>query len=75
MSAIWIGLFPRPVVCGWCGYPVITALGLGPGCTGGPLSAPDPGGRWPLPVLLGPVLGDPGRPCFLGPLESPGPTG
>ena len=39
-----IGLFPRPVVCGWCGYPVITAVGLDPVCPGGPLSAPDPGG-------------------------------
>ena len=39
-----IGLFPRPVVCGCCGYPVITAVGLDPGCPGGPLSAPDPGG-------------------------------
>ena len=32
-------------------------------------------GRWPLPVLFGPVLGDPGRPCVLGPLEYPCPTG
>ena len=39
-----IGLFPRPVVCGWCGYPVITVVGLDPGCPGGPLSASDPGG-------------------------------
>ena len=29
----------------------------------------------PLPVMLGPMLGDPGRPCVLGPLESPCPTG
>ena len=68
-----IGMFPLPVVCGWCGYPVTTAVGLDPGCRGGPLSAPDPGGGWPLPVLFSPVLGDPGRPCVLGSLESPCP--
>ena len=45
-----IGLFARPVVCGWCGYPVINAVGLDPGCPGGPLSAPDPCG------LLAPFL-------------------
>ena len=27
-------------------------------------------GRWPLPVLFDPVLGDSGRPCVLGPLLS-----
>ena len=69
-----IGLFPLPVVCGWCVYSVITAVGLfllDPGCPGGPLSAADSGGGWPLPILFGLVLGDPGRPCVLGPLESP----
>ena len=50
MSVICIGLFSRPVVCGWCSYPVITAIGLDPGCPGGPLSAPDPGG--PLAPFL-----------------------
>ena len=55
---------------------------LDPGCTGRPLSAPDPGEPlvpycpvWPLTVLFGPVPGDPGRPCVLGPLESPCPLG
>ena len=38
-----IGLFPRPVVCGWYSYPVFTAVALDPECPGGPLSAPDPG--------------------------------
>ena len=35
----------------------LTVVGLDPGCPGGPLSAPDPGGPWPLSVMLGPVLG------------------
>ena len=63
-----IGLFPRPVVCEWCGYPVCTAVGpflVDPGCPGMPLSVPDPGGGWPLFVLIGLVLGDPGEPCVL----------
>ena len=44
MSVICIGLFPHPVACGRCGYPVITAIGLDLGCPGGPLLALDPGG-------------------------------
>ena len=28
-----------------------------------------------LPVLFGPVPGDPGRPCVMGPIESPCPLG
>ena len=71
MSVIWIGLFPRHVVCGWCGYHVFTAIWLDTGCPDGPLSAPDPGGGWNLPVLFGLVLGDPGRPCVLCPLSLP----
>ena len=69
LSVIWIGLFLLPVVCWWCGYPIFTAVGpflFDPGCPGGPLSAPDPGGGVdPLPVLFGPLLGDPGRPWYL----------
>ena len=77
MSVIWICLFPLPVVCGWCGYPAITAVGLGPGCPVGPglswWAIISPWSWWavgPLPVLFGPVPGDPGRPYVLGPLES-----
>ena len=50
-----IGLFPHPVVCGWCSYSVFTAIGLDPGRPGGPLSAPGPGGPLApfLPCLAG----------------------
>ena len=41
---------PLPDGCGWCGYPVITAVGLDLGFLGGPLSAPDRGG--PLAPFL-----------------------
>ena len=67
-----IGLFPCPVVCGWCGYPVLVpldpALWTRVVLTGHyqPLTLV---GRWPLPVLFGPALGDPGWsmvPCPLG---------
>ena len=68
MSVIWIGLFPLPVVCGWCGYPVLLPLAppLWPGLSWWAFIS-----RWPwwavgpLPVLFGPVPGDPGRPCVL----------
>ena len=71
-----IGLLPSPVVCGWCGYPVIIAVGpflLDPGCPGGPLSAPDPGGPLSpfLSFLARCLVDDPGRPCFLCPLGGP----
>ena len=75
MSLIWICLSLLPVVCGWCGYPVITAVGpflLDPECHGRPLSAPDPGG--PLDPFLScffPVPGDPIRPWVLCPLSLP----
>ena len=39
-------MFPHPVVCGWCGPPVLNVTGqflLDPCCPGGPLSAADPG--------------------------------
>ena len=68
-----IGLFPRPVVCGWCGYPVITALGLDPSCIVRPLSAPDPAGPLPpsCPVLPGARY--PGWPKALCPVSSGSP--
>ena len=51
-----ISLVPLPFACGWCGHPVFNAIGqylFNPGCTGGQLSATDPGGPiGPLPVLF-----------------------
>ena len=50
---------------GWCGHPVLTAVGsflFVQGCRGEPLSATDPGGRVGLlHILFGSVLDDPGR--------------
>ena len=73
MCNMIIGLFPCPVVCGWCGYPVITAVGLDPSCIVRPLSAPDPGGPLPpsCPVLPGARY--PGWPKALCPVSSGSP--
>ena len=69
-----LSLFPHPL-CGWCAYILsLLAVLVGPlfvlGFPGGPSTAADPGGpAGPLPKLFGPVLGDPGRPLVLCPLN------
>ena len=49
------------VILSNCGWALIFDLGS----PGGPLSATDPCGGWPIPVLFGLVLCDPGGPCVL----------
>ena len=65
MIVIWIGLFPALLSLG--DAVILSSLPLG--WTRVVLA----GHYQPLPVLFGTVLGDPGRPCVLGPLESPCP--
>ena len=53
-------LSPPPVVCGWRGYPVITAVGpflSDLGCFGSNYQSLTLVGHWPLPVLFGHVPG------------------
>ena len=50
-----IDMFPLPVVCGRCGYPVFTAVG--PFLFDRPLSAPGPGGGWPPTCPVWPGAG------------------